>query len=80
MVQRVQSSRRAGWYCRVIESGEIARGDQLDRVARPYPEWNLDRLLRVIFERETQPEEVRECMRLPLPESWNRLLAKRLQS
>lgn len=80
MVQRLQNSRRAGWYCRVLEPGEITAGDQLELVDRPYPEWNLDRLLRVIFERNTPLKEVRECHSLPLPESWNRLLGKRLKA
>ncbi|SFG11815.1 MOSC domain-containing protein YiiM [Novosphingobium sp. CF614] len=34
-------NRRPGWYYRVLEEGEVAAGDTMELVARPYPEWTV---------------------------------------
>lgn len=78
LAARVQETRRAGWYCRVLEAGYITAGDTLELMERPFPDWNIDRLLRVVFERHTGIEETAEAARLPLPPSWARLLEQRV--
>ncbi len=79
MVKRVQQTRRAGWYCRVLKPGRIQAGDSLSLIERPFPNWTLDRLLRVIFEPITPIEEVQECLQIPLPDSWRKLLESRVE-
>ena len=52
MALRVQTSLRAGWYLRVLQVGQVQAGDTVWLLARPHPEWPIDRLLRVIAERD----------------------------
>lgn len=37
-------TRRSGWYYRVLEAGEVAAGDTLDLVERPWPQWTIARV------------------------------------
>ena len=80
MALRVQTSLRAGWYLRVLQVGQVQAGDTVWLLARPHPEWPIDRLLRVIAERNCAPETLREILTLPLPPSWHRLFTRRLES
>lgn len=36
-------ARRAGWYYRVLEEGEVAAGDTIRLLDRPHPEWTVGR-------------------------------------
>lgn len=45
----VQQSGATGWYYRVLETGLVARGDRLDLLERPCPDWPLARLIRALF-------------------------------
>ncbi|MGH6651245.1 MAG: MOSC domain-containing protein [Sphingopyxis sp.] len=45
----VVTSRRSGWYYRVIEEGTVAAGDSLELVARPLPEWNVERVFALLI-------------------------------
>lgn len=45
----VQQSGATGWYYRVLEAGSVARGDRLDLLERPCPDWPLARLIRALF-------------------------------
>lgn len=38
----VVTSRRSGWYYRVIEEGTVSAGDVLELVARPLPDWSVE--------------------------------------
>ncbi len=80
MAHRVQDSLHAGWYLRVLEAGELAAGDRIEVAARPFPEWTVARLLRVIRDRHTQPDEVEPLLALPLTPSWRRLFERRLRT
>jgi len=44
----VVTSRRSGWYYRVIEEGAVAAGDTLELVARPLPEWSVERVFALL--------------------------------
>jgi len=79
MALRVERSRRAGWYCRVLEPGVVGAGDCFDLLERPYGHWSVDRLLALMFDRAAPEEEARSALALPLPESWRLSLEKRLQ-
>ena len=80
MALRVQNSLRAGWYMRVLQGGELQAGDAVRLLARPHPQWPIARLLRVIAERDCTPGTLRQILALPLPPSWHRLFARRLDN
>lgn len=44
----VVATRRSGWYYRVIEEGAVAAGDVLELVARPLPDWSVDRVFALL--------------------------------
>lgn len=45
----VVTTRRSGWYYRVIEEGTVAAGDSLELVARPLPEWSVERVFALLI-------------------------------
>lgn len=79
MSRRVQDSRHAGWYLRVLEPGTVQAGDAILLLGRPHPHASIDRLLRVIAERDCDPATLRELLALPLPASWRKLFQQRLE-
>lgn len=76
MARRVQDSGRSGWYYRVLQPGAASAGDMLRLQARPHPEWSVQRLNRLLFERVMDPTELEPALALP---SWRRLIESRLQ-
>ena len=40
----VVTTRRSGWYYRVIGEGAVTAGDTLDLVERPLPDWSVERV------------------------------------
>ncbi|HRO58024.1 MAG TPA: MOSC domain-containing protein [Burkholderiaceae bacterium] len=80
MSKRVQDSLRAGWYLRVLSPGTVGAGDEIVRIACPWPEWTVERLLRIIRDRECEPALLRQVLELPLPASWLKLFRGRLES
>jgi MOSC domain-containing protein YiiM len=47
----METSGRVGWYFRVIEEGHLEAGAELERVARPCPEWTVERTSRALHGR-----------------------------
>lgn len=80
MARRVQAGGRTGWYYRVLEPGLAGAGDLLRLAERPWRDWSLQRLNRLLFDRVLAPAELEPALRLPLVPSWRRLLERRLQS
>lgn len=80
MARRVQASGRTGWYYRVLQPGVARAGDAMRLEARPHPEWTLQRLGRLLFDRVLARELLEPALALPLVPSWRRLLERRLQS
>src|SRR3546814_13242908 len=79
MVRRVQSSGRTGWYYRVLLPGTARAGDPLRLDSRPHPDWPLQRLNRLLFDRVLSREALEPALQLPLVPSWRRLTERRLQ-
>ena len=80
MSRAVQQSLRTGWYYRVLEDGEAGAGDTLALVARPYPQWPLQRLLRVLYVDRLDYAALGDMAGLvPLAESWRKLARQRLE-
>lgn len=80
MAARVQNTLRAGWYLRVEQPGEIAAGDRFVLLHRQHPDYTVARLLALIRDRMTAPEQIEPVLHLPLPPSWRRLFEQRLRS
>ncbi|QSR16462.1 MOSC domain-containing protein [Novosphingobium sp. KA1] len=72
-------SRRAGWYYRVIEQGEVAAGDTMELAARPWPEWSVKRVFSLLIAGDHKQdreglEALGEVAQLATP--WKRRRAK----
>lgn len=80
MLERVKASGLTGWYYRVLEEGEVAAGDTLHLLDRPYPAWPLDRLWHALFEVSTTRAALLELTRLEaLSHSWRERALARLR-
>lgn len=79
MSARVQNTLRAGWYCRTRQGGVVQAGDRLKLLERPHPGWTVQRLLALIRDRECDPAALSGVLELPLPPSWRKLFARRLE-
>jgi MOSC domain-containing protein YiiM len=65
MVARIIESGRSGWYFRVIETGEVAAGDSLERVAIGARDWSITRAFRALVAGEATRDELAELADLP---------------
>lgn len=80
MARLVQDSGRTGWYYRVLQPGQARAGDALRLAARPYPDWPVQRLMRLLAERVLDPGQLAAALELPLVPSWRKLVERRLAS
>ncbi len=60
MVAQIVKTGRCGWYFRVIEAGEVAAGDSLERVAVGATEWSVARVFRALVAGKATAEELAE--------------------
>lgn len=65
MVAATLSSGRCGWYFRVIETGEVAAGDRLERVAIGAAQWSVARVFRALVSGKAHDAELAELAALP---------------
>lgn len=81
MSRMVQDSLRTGWYYRVLEEGWLQAGDAFTLLERNWPEWNLERLLHVLYI-DTQNKQLLEEMTqiAPLAKSWKSIALRRLET
>ena len=49
MVARIVTTRRSGWYYRVLEPGVVDASDVMTLLERPRPSWPLDRLFGLLI-------------------------------
>ena len=76
LTKEVTQTGRTGWYIRVISEGTVEAGQELKRVARPNPDWNVARANDVLFGREADRMAVFELMNLKeLAEAWRKDIA-----
>lgn len=80
MSRLVQDSGRTGWYFRVLTPGAVRSGDDLRLVARPNPDWPLDRVWRLLYRERPDAGTLRAFAALEgLSPSWQALAEKRLE-
>ncbi|BFU60815.1 MULTISPECIES: MOSC domain-containing protein [Rodentibacter] len=74
----VYSSGWTGWYVRVIEEGEITQGDELILQSRPYPQFTI-RMLNRLLSASPTVEELEQALAInELAEAFKRSLRSQL--
>ncbi|PJF44732.1 MAG: MOSC domain-containing protein [Phototrophicales bacterium] len=78
-VKRFLQARRSGFYCRVLEVGDVAAGDRIERLERgPNPKMSITFLYRLRFD-EAEPDLLQQAVELiPLSTSWRDKFAQKL--
>ena len=76
-----RSSGRVGWYCRVLQEGDVGAGDSILLIERPLPQWSVERVHSV---RHHQKEDLTAAAYLTdcelLADEWRGYFAERLSS
>ncbi len=75
----VVTTRRSGWYYRVLETGQVRAGDDLELVERRYPEWPLASLFGLLIggEARDRAADLHALRDVPaLAETWKVRCAK----
>jgi MOSC domain-containing protein YiiM len=80
MAKMLQDTLKTGWYFRVLEDGNIGRGDSIILCERPYPNWSLARIMATVFAGSLNPILLQQLRALPLVESWSKLIENRLKT
>jgi MOSC domain-containing protein YiiM len=78
MVKRVLQRQAFGWYVRVQQEGWLEPGMVFRLQDRPYPQWTVKEVERIMRQRADDPEAARrlaECQ--ALPDDWRTQLAGR---
>jgi len=80
MVAQIVQTGRCGWYFRVLETGEVAAGDSLERVALGAADWSVARVFRALVAGKATPDELPQLAALaPLtPRLREKAAAKRI--
>ncbi len=79
MVAAIIATGRCGWYFRVIETGEVAAGDSLERIALGAADWNVARVFRALVAGKATKDELAELTKLaPLSPKLREKAAVRL--
>jgi len=58
MVAQIVTTGRCGWYFRVLETGEVAAGDSLERIAIGAADWSVARVFRALVAGKATEEEL----------------------
>jgi MOSC domain-containing protein YiiM len=65
MVAAIIETGRCGWYFRVIETGEVAAGDSLERIATGATDWSVARAFQALVAGKATRDELAELAELP---------------
>ncbi|HEX9892574.1 MAG TPA: MOSC domain-containing protein [Gemmatimonadales bacterium] len=75
LVETVRANHRHGWYLRVLRPGWIEAGQPVALRERPYPQWPIDRVAEVKWNRKQCPEEAALLAQCPaLIPNWKAAL------
>jgi len=77
LLERVIDSCRIGWYMRVLREGEIEAGAEIRLLARPHPDWSVERAMQVRLEKSRNPAAAAALAGLPeLGDDWRARLSE----
>ncbi|OJK03519.1 hypothetical protein ASPACDRAFT_111318 [Aspergillus aculeatus ATCC 16872] len=62
---RTQTTRRTGWYLRVLQPGFIQAGDRIRLVRRINPRWSISEVGKILWEDRRNIESLKELSDLP---------------
>jgi MOSC domain-containing protein YiiM/ferredoxin-NADP reductase len=79
-LKRTIQTGRAGWNMRVLETGEICKGDVISLIERPYPRWSVLNVQRVLRGKHVPLQFLAECSRLPMTDTWLNIAREKLKS
>lgn len=65
LTERVLKSGRPGWYCRVLQEGEVAPGMTFELLDRPHPQFPISRVHQVVYGGERDPESIAALADIP---------------
>lgn len=77
MVKRFWQSGRSGIYFAVVEEGDVAAGDLVERIAEGPEQISVADVVRLYRGDETNKELLERALRAPLPGSWKEELRER---
>jgi MOSC domain-containing protein YiiM len=77
MVKRFWQSGRSGIYFAVVEEGDVAAGDAIEKVAASAVAVSVSDVVRLLRGDETDAELMRLAMRAPLAGSWKEDIRER---
>jgi MOSC domain-containing protein YiiM len=81
MARRVQTTGRTGWYYRVLTEGEVAAGDAITLMERPFPDWSVRRVQQHLYVKTEDTTALETLAKLPpLSDSMRKLFETRLAS
>ena len=65
-VKQILKTHACGWYYRVLEEGEAAAGDAIERVGRGHEEWSVAQVFAALFDpaASTMPDDLRAIVGL----------------
>ena len=79
MVARIVATGRCGWYFRVIETGEVAAGDTLERVAIGAADWSVARVFLALEAGKASAQDLADLAQLaPLSPALRAKAARKL--
>lgn len=70
---------RSGWNMRVLRTGIVCKGDSMSLVKRPFPQWSVLNVQRVIRGRHVPLHLLAECTQLPMTDLFLDLAKDRLR-
>lgn len=80
-LKRITRTARVGWLMRVIKTGYVEAGDQVQIIERPYPRWSCLNVKRVIQGKEVSLELLQELVEVkPLTEMVRNYAIQRIAS
>jgi MOSC domain-containing protein YiiM len=80
MVKRFWQSGRSGIYFSVVEEGEVAAGDPIERIGKGPEEVSVADVVRLYRGDENSVEMLERALRTPLAGSWKQELRERWES
>jgi MOSC domain-containing protein YiiM/ferredoxin-NADP reductase len=79
-LKRTIRTGRSGWNMRVLQTGNICKGDIISLVDRPHPKWSVLNVQRILRARNVSLQLLAECIQLPMPQMWIDIGKEKLRS